>query len=277
MNRAWHFTDDPTALPQAAHTALAADPARNTVLLTMLRGDGRRGWFAHERAAGEVSGVCLVTAGGMLVLGAMDDEAARLLAAVTPETIPEVIPEVREVRGEAAAVEAYGLGSGRAWRVTRRMRLYRLGELTPEEPGPPGGARLATAADVPLVLDWMRAFAADIGEDPDADHSANVRARVDEGLLHLWEVAGEPVAMASVSRTEAGQARVSPVYTPPAHRARGYGGAVTAAVSRAARTAGATQVLLFTDLANPTSNALYQRLGYRPVRDHLAAVPDTLV
>jgi hypothetical protein len=30
---------------------------------------------------------------------------------------------------------------------------------------------------------------------------------------------------------------------------------------------GAVDVVLFTDLANPTSNALYQRLGYRPVED----------
>ncbi|WP_323187335.1 GNAT family N-acetyltransferase [Streptomyces sp. NBC_00006] len=58
-----------------------------------------------------------------------------------------------------------------------------------------------------------------------------------------------------------------PVYTPPALRGRGYAAAVTAEVSRAARAEGAEEVLLFTDLSNPTSNALYQRLGYRPVRE----------
>ncbi|NDZ98825.1 GNAT family N-acetyltransferase, partial [Streptomyces sp. SID10116] len=65
----------------------------------------------------------------------------------------------------------------------------------------------------------------------------------------------------------AGQVRVAPVYTPADLRGRGYGGAATAAVTRAALDAGAAQVLLFTDLANPTSNRLYQRLGYRPVAD----------
>jgi predicted GNAT family acetyltransferase len=44
---------------------------------------------------------------------------------------------------------------------------------------------------------------------------------------------------------------------------------VTATVSQAARDAGAGEVLLFTDLANPTSNALYQRLGYEPITDYL--------
>jgi predicted GNAT family acetyltransferase len=63
--------------------------------------------------------------------------------------------------------------------------------------------------------------------------------------------------------------RVAPVYTPPEHRRRSYGGAVTAAVSRAALDGGATDVVLYTDLANPTSNSVYQRLGYRPVHDRM--------
>jgi predicted GNAT family acetyltransferase len=65
----------------------------------------------------------------------------------------------------------------------------------------------------------------------------------------------------------AGQIRVAPVFTPAHLRGRGYAGAVTAEVSRAALSAGAAEVLLFADLANPTSNALYQRIGYRPIAD----------
>jgi predicted GNAT family acetyltransferase len=73
----------------------------------------------------------------------------------------------------------------------------------------------------------------------------------------------------SSSLSRAGQVRVGPVYTPRQHRGRGYGGAATWTVSQAARDAGVSQVLLFTDLANPVSNALYQRLGYQPVADRL--------
>ncbi|MFI1622084.1 GNAT family N-acetyltransferase [Streptomyces lydicus] len=58
------------------------------------------------------------------------------------------------------------------------------------------------------------------------------------------------------------------MYTLPELRGRGYAGAVTAAVSQAARDSGA-EVLLFSDLANPTGNALYRRLGYRPVEDYI--------
>jgi predicted GNAT family acetyltransferase len=61
--------------------------------------------------------------------------------------------------------------------------------------------------------------------------------------------------------------RVMAVYTPREHRARGYAGAATTAVTRAALDAGADDVVLFTDQSNPTSNALYQRLGYIPIED----------
>ena len=84
----------------------------------------------------------------------------------------------------------------------------------------------------------------------------------------LWaDGDGRPVSMAGTTRMEAGMVRVQYVYTPADHRAKGYAGGVTAAVTRAALDAGATDVVLFTDLANPTSNALYQRLGYSPVED----------
>ncbi len=76
--------------------------------------------------------------------------------------------------------------------------------------------------------------------------------------------------MAGVTPLIAGQVRVAPVYTPAPLRGRGYGGAATAAVTRAALSSGVREVLLFTDLSNATSNGLYQRIGYRPVADFTA-------
>ncbi|MFI8516716.1 GNAT family N-acetyltransferase [Streptomyces sp. NPDC085481] len=268
----WHFTEDPEAFRAAVRNHLAAAPARHTALLTQLDVPGLRGWWAEP---GEVraTGAFLVSPPGVPLLGVMPDSAARELARALPGVLSGAA-EVTGVRGESGTVEAFaaafGQAQGRSWRTTRRMRLYRLGDLTPPDPAPPGRPRLAVRADLPLAVGWMREFARDVGEDPDADYTANVAARVADGRLHLWEADDRPVAMASVSRTVAGQARVSPVYTPPAHRARGYGGAVTCAVSRAAVEAGAEQVLLFTDLANRTSNSLYQHMGYRPVTDHAA-------
>src|SRR6202030_728711 len=86
------------------------------------------------------------------------------------------------------------------------------------------------------------------------------------GML-LWNHEGRPVSLAGTNRAAAGHARIGPVYTPPDLRGRGFGGASTAAVTQAALDDGADGVVLFTDLANPTSNTLYQRLGYRPLSD----------
>jgi predicted GNAT family acetyltransferase len=77
------------------------------------------------------------------------------------------------------------------------------------------------------------------------------------------------VSLAGNSRPAAGVTRVGPVYTPPAHRRRGYAAAITVAVTRAVLDAGAAEVVLFTDLANPTSNALYGRLGYQRAGDRV--------
>lgn len=132
-------------------------------------------------------------------------------------------------------------------------------------PGPAGAARVATAADRDLLESWCAAFAREVGQPP--WRADDVTDRLSYGGLSLWEDGGIPVAMAGVQRQVAGTIRVGPVYTPPQRRGRGYAAAVTAAVSQAALGAGAQHVVLFTDLGNPVSNSVYQRIGYRPVED----------
>lgn len=268
----WRLTGDVEEFRTAAGPCLASEPARSTLLLTISESIRSRGAtaparFGYWRESGDapVSACFVQTPPLRPLLGPMPDRAAR-------ELVPElraVEPSLTSVQGENACAEAFAAewtGRPGGWRVSERVRLYRLGELTPPDPAPAGRARLASGDDLPLVAEWMSAFAADVGL-PSADHTRATAERVAAGRLQVWEVAGAPVSMASVSPIVLGQARVSPVYTPPRLRGRGYGGAITAAISRATREAGAEQVLLFTDLANPTSNALYRRLGYRPLAD----------
>ena len=144
-------------------------------------------------------------------------------------------------------------------------RLYRLGELTAPEPVPDGVARLATQADADTVRSWDEAFALETEQHVGPNHARD--ARLESGRLVLWERDGTPVAMATCTEAIGGVARIDQVYTPPTYRNRGYGGAVTVAATRLAIDQGASSVLLFTDLANPISNSLYVRLGYRAVED----------
>jgi predicted GNAT family acetyltransferase len=148
-----------------------------------------------------------------------------------------------------------------------QLRLYRLDKLIPPDPAPSGHARLAEPADRELLIAWYELFGAEVGEEH-AGVSTVVDDRIGHGGLVLWEDGGVPVAMAGCNRPQAGAVRIGPVFTPIELRRRGYAGAVTADVSRRALAQGAN-VILFTDLANPTSNAIYQRLGYRPVEDRV--------
>ncbi|MFD3482132.1 GNAT family N-acetyltransferase [Streptomyces sp. NPDC058665] len=272
---AWQLTDDAGEFRTAAAPCLALDPARSTLLLTIseslrTNGAGAPARFGYWRAGEDapVSAAFLQTPPLRPLLGPMPDRAARELVPV----LRAVDPSLSSVQGEEACVRAFAAewtGRPGGWRVSHRVRLFRLGELTPPDPAPAGRARLATAADLSLLAEWMSAFATDTGQPvrADGDYRQATAERVVAGRLWVWDVAGAPVAMASVTPILAGQARAAPVYTPLALRGRGYGGAVTAAVSQAALDAGAEQVLLYADLANPTSNALYRRLGYRPLVD----------
>jgi predicted GNAT family acetyltransferase len=143
------------------------------------------------------------------------------------------------------------------------QRLYELGTLTMPDTVD-GELRRARADDDELVASWIERFAAETDTLPTP--LATMRRRIDAGLVWIW-THDEPVAMASFTRPVAGVARIGAVYTPTEHRRHGYAAACTAAVSQAALDAGADRCILYTQLSNPQSNAIYRRLGYRPVQE----------
>ena len=133
----------------------------------------------------------------------------------------------------------------------------------------PGALRRAAAADRDLLIRWLAAFDRETLGGPDARAVARrVDARLDSPLggLYLWED-GRPVSMAGCGGPTPHGLRVAPVYTPPEHRGRGYASACVAALSQLLLDSGRRYCFLFTDLANPTANAIYQAIGYRPVGD----------
>ena len=274
----WEITHDVGAFHAAAGAYLAADPVRNTVLLTVAAtvqsqgphaygGDvpARFGWW--RATDGVVTGAFVHTPPHRLLLGPMPDSIAWALV----RDCHSSGPAVSGVSGGARTVQSVAqewAARGGSWSVHREQRCYQLGELAWSQPRPAGAARTAEAADVPLVARWFEEFGEAIGEGG-TDVRTQAGNRVASGRLILWEADGAPVSMAGFTTIVAGQCRVAPVYTPHELRGRGYAGAATCAASEAVRAAGAERVLLFTDLANPTSNSLYQRLGYYPVEDSL--------
>ncbi len=275
---AWFTTEDLDEYLAVAEGFLRLRPAENTVPLTVaetLRAQGTRafsetaplfGWWRADD--GTVAGAFHETPPHPVLLAGVPQRAVEPLA----EVLFALGRRLSGINARVEAAEAFAAAwqrrTGAAWQVHMRQRLYRLQELVAPRPAPPGAARVPGTADRDLLLAWYEAFSREIG-DPPRDYATTVDDRIGYGGFTLWEEGGAPVSLAGLTRQAAGTVRVCAVYTPPEQRQRGYGGAVTAAVSQAALDAGASEVLLFTDLANPTSNALYQRLGYRPVEDRV--------
>ena len=275
----WTTTHEPDAFLAAAGAFLRAQPARHTVLITVPESLRRRGPNAYgddapllgwwEAGDGAVRAAFLHTPPFPLLLSDAPDGALAALA----DELARIGRRPQAVNGTPATATSFA----RAWcehapgdlTPTLRSRLYRLAELTPPQPPPPGGARVATAADRDVLIAFYEGFMRDT-DVPLAPAQRFVDERLGHDGLVLWiDDAGEPVAMAGATRKVADMVRVAPVYTPPEQRRRGYGGAVTAAISERALADGAREVVIFADLDNPTTPTLYPSIGYERVEDHV--------
>ncbi|MGW4566829.1 GNAT family N-acetyltransferase [Streptomyces sp. NPDC004561] len=274
----WHLTDDPDEFMDRAGRFLCSRPALHTVPLTVLHALRSRGRHLYSDEAplfgmlrGETDGIgaaFLHTPPFPLHLSPLGTEGIEALAGRLADAGHPLAGVSGEHGTAAALAAAWQRRTGTATRLTQRQRLYELAELSTPQPPPEGRARVAGPADRELLMRWYDEFKDAVGQSAGQGAGPWADARIDHGGVTLWETPdGEPVSMAGVTPESAGQVRVAPVYTPKHLRGHGYAGAVTAEVSRTAVTAGMGHVLLFTDLANPTSNALYQRIGYRKVAD----------
>jgi uncharacterized protein len=148
-----------------------------------------------------------------------------------------------------------------------RERIYELRRVIPPAHPPAGTFRPALLADLELVAAWHYAFTVEAlggGSWPESRKLAERRLAV--GDVFLWEDR-QPVSMAFRARPTVHGYTVTGVYTPPALRGHGYASACVAALSQQLLDSGKQFCNLFTDLANPISNAIYQKIGYKAVCD----------
>lgn len=226
-------------------------------------------WAILEDDDGRVCGLAMHTPPHPLFLSRMPERAAVTLADALAEDRRHGLPGVNgAVESTTAFAERWARRTGQRSTIATAMRLYRLERLTTPT-GVSGAAALAREpGDVALVASWLSAFHAEATPlHPAEDWATFARRRIHAGQVHLWSAHGGPVSLAAVSAPAAGVARIGPVYTPRALRRNGYGAAVTAAATAAAIAGGADHVVLYTDLANPVSNSIYQAIGYRPEHD----------
>jgi predicted GNAT family acetyltransferase len=267
------LTDSASDLAARADDLLRARIEHNvlaTVLAIAQRRTGGGALFGFvEDGIGEVVGAALRLPPRRLLASQMDADAGVALLEAWLASDPD-LPGVGGPRDVARSIaREWERRTGGRTELAMAQALHALERVVPPDRPAPGALRAATDADRDLLLEWMRDFL--IGEGLHDEPTQMVDSR----QMWIWEDA-QPVSVLGNSQAVAGAVRIGPVYTPLEHRGRGYATSAVAAVSQVLLEEGAQQCILFTDLANPTSNKIYASVGYRRVVEweELAFVSD---
>ena len=283
------FYDDAGEFLDVAGEHLAGQPVLSTVMssvATRIRDrraagvrwpDGVPCWFAAFVDQGSVVASAMRTAPFgeyPAYLMPMSDDAAVLLA----RTLLDRDEPVLGANGALPAVQVFceemAIGTGKRAAVERHTRLFELGRL--KEPAEVAGRlRPARVEEHDLVARWYDAFMDDADEQAgrspgssahEAPEPDEMRRRIESGQIFVWEVDGVAVHLTAATTPAFGVSRVGPVYTPREHRGHGYASRAVYEVSRQI-VDGGFRACLFTDQANPTSNKIYEAIGYQRLVD----------
>lgn len=228
-------------------------------------------WWAGRDDRGQVVAAFMHTPPHLLHIGLASAAQARSLAAQLAAE-GDRLPGVGGVRKptEAFATEWATL-TGAATRTTMEIGMFDLPDRPRLPFEVPGRYRRAAGGDLALLDSWSQDFhdAVEHGSRRAGEKPPSLRPQVQAGRVAVWEHDGRAVSMAYSSWANGGVTRISGVWTPVEQRGRGYASGVVAGLSDERIGAG-ERCMLYTDLANPTSNAIYQALGYRRIGDSVA-------
>lgn len=268
----------PAEFYQDAEAFLVRHEAVNNLLIGLTTGMIRNPtlhenpYFAVVRQDGEIVGTSLRTPPYNLILANIDSQAAVKALVEDAHAVYETLRGILGTKQNSAyAASLWEEQSGQKAQLSMLERIYQLERvITPQ--GVSGSLRKADEPDRELMRQWLINFQIDAFPGGKIDMAAVDRG-LDNALVHkardyyFWEDVGQPVALVGYSGFTPNGVRIGPVYTPTDQRRRGYGSAATAAVSQMLLDSGRRFCFLFTDLKNPTSNHIYQTIGYEPVCD----------
>jgi len=182
-------------------------------------------------------------------------------------TVPGVVTE--KALAEAFA-DIYCSAKGLRHEIFMSQRIY---ELTAVNPTIATGNtfRPANERDMAFLPYWLEDFyfAATKTTNPVSDDIGKYSYHLSQDKMHVLEVNGMAVSIAKIGREFLGTAGVMHVYTPPYFRGKGYATECVARLSQKWLDKGFSRCVLYTDLSNPTSNSIYQKIGYAPIADSL--------
>ncbi len=270
--RVLRHADAESLLRCAEPWLLQAEPRTNLVLglAHSLRAESSanrsRPWLLSIHEGNSVIGCALRTPPGDLIITQLErpgvEALIHSLGAELP-ALPGVIgPDPSSGEFAAQWSKLHQLPS----QLRMRQRFYVLHQSRADLPATPGRLRRATSSDLPLVAEWVAQFTEQVATGDPRDPQEAAERAITRGQLYLWQ-GFRPVSMAAWTGATPNGRRVGYVFTPPAERRRGYAAACVAALSGAILSEGDRYCCLYADLGNPTSNAIYVRVGYEPLYD----------
>ncbi len=220
-------------------------------------------WVAMD--SGNVVGLAIRTAPYGYVVVPMSRQACQVLA----RAIVEADPDFPNVAGNRQSVEDFFASSGKVRGETEGELIYKLRYL--RAPEPLGSIRKASMKDFDLLREWMQAFIDETGiVEFDTDNF--VRLSIERGGYFLLSVNDEDVSFGGHSTilesTTGKLGRIGPIFTPNHFRKRGFASVLTAHIAQLMLDQGAV-VTLYTQATNPTSNKIYQDLGFELFDENL--------
>lgn len=167
--------------------------------------------------------------------------------------------------------DEYCKPKGLTHKVSVSQRIYKLAHVNNEIPKI-GTLRLPNKQDWSFLPFWIEGFMADVNTGSNGAVSEDIEKysyHISQDKLYILEIDGIAISMAKIIREIPNGVCVGIVYTPPYWRKKGYASGVVAQISQAYLDKGYKFCVLYTDLTNPTSNSIYQKIGYKPVCDSL--------
>jgi hypothetical protein len=266
---------DPEAFYRRVEAHLLAREAENNVTFGILdavrRGDYSDPYMATVEHDGALALVALRTPPYRLLFSADDAiEAAQLIADDLRGT--DQVGVTGAPKTARAFAEAWAAANGTGFALEVPMHIYKLERVIPAQRAAGTLRRADLSCDESLLRRWVVSFEMDaFGEADEAEVEETLRfwlnSPPDARGLFIWEVDGQPVTMTGYAGPTPHGIRVNYVYTPPERRRRGYASACVAAVTQYLLDSGRAFCFLSTDRRNPTSNHIYQEIGYELVCD----------
>jgi predicted GNAT family acetyltransferase len=189
-----------------------------------------------------------------------------LVNAVTKEhnQLPGIIGSKEEV---LEFTKQYSRLNNLSYNLGDELRIHQL-EKVEIELSNNGKLVKAENKDISLLATWLEEFRKEATPNDPEMSLKTIESEVEKGNFFLWiNQSDEIVSIAKKARPTKNTISVNYVYTPQHLRGQGYATAIVSHLSQHLLDQGYRYCVLYTDLANPTSNSIYKKIGYKPVGD----------